>query len=88
MSTPGNENWTIAKRVFKYLHNNVDYEICYGGELESNKEINIHGFVDSDWVGDIDHICLTNIYVFKIFDRAISRMSKRQSVVALSTTET
>jgi hypothetical protein len=48
---------------------------------------NIHGFVDADWVGDLDHRRSTSGYVFNLFGGAISWMSKRQAVVALSTTE-
>ena len=49
--------------------------------------LNIHGFVDADWVGDLDHRRYTSGYVFNLFGGAISWMSKRQAVVALSTTE-
>jgi hypothetical protein len=47
----------------------------------------IHGFVDAYWVGDLDHRRSTSGYVFNMFGGAISWMSKRQVVVALSTTE-
>jgi hypothetical protein len=47
----------------------------------------IHGFVDADWAGDLDRIIYTSGYVFNLFGRSISWMSKRQDVVALSTTE-
>eukprot|EP00253_Pinus_taeda_P016938 PITA_16938 len=40
-----------------------------------------------DWVGDLDHIRSTSGYVFNLFGGAVSWMSKKQSVVALSTTE-
>jgi phosphoribosyl-AMP cyclohydrolase len=42
---------------------------------------------DVDWVGDMDHKRSTSGYVFNLFGGAISWMSKRQYVVALSTTE-
>jgi len=47
----------------------------------------IHGFVDADWVGDLDQRRSTSGYVFNLFGGAVSWMSKKQSVVALSTTE-
>ena len=43
--------------------------------------------MDSDWAGDIDRRRSTSGYVFTMFGGAISWMSKRQPVVALSTTE-
>ena len=49
--------------------------------------LDIHGFVDADWVGDLDQRRSTSGYVFSLFGGAVSWMSKRQSVVALSTTE-
>ena len=49
--------------------------------------LDIHGFVDVDWPGDLDQRRSTSGYVFSLFGGAVSWMSKRQSVVALSTTE-
>ena len=52
-----------------------------------DRVVNIHSFVDADWVGDVDRRISTSGYVFNLFRGAISWMSKRQVVVALSTTE-
>ena len=49
--------------------------------------MDIHGFVDVDWVGDLDHRRSTSGYVFNMFEGEISWMIKRQLVVALSTTK-
>jgi phosphoribosyl-AMP cyclohydrolase len=49
--------------------------------------LDIHGFVDADWAGDLDRRISTSGYVFNMFGGAISWMSKRQAVVALSTTK-
>jgi hypothetical protein len=49
--------------------------------------VDIHGFVDADWAGDLDRRISTSGYVFNLFGGEISWMSKRQAVVALSTTE-
>eukprot|EP00253_Pinus_taeda_P008536 PITA_08536 len=40
-----------------------------------------------DWAGDLDQRRSTSGYVFNLFGGAVSWMSKKQSVVALSTTE-
>jgi hypothetical protein len=77
MSKPGKEHWTIVKRVFKYLCGTSDYAICYQGRPGPHREIDIHGFVDADWVGDLDHRRSTSGYVFNLFGGAISWMSKR-----------
>jgi hypothetical protein len=67
MSTPGKENWTIVKRVFKYLCDTKYYAICYQGKPRGNSELNAHGFVDTVWAGDMDRWRLTSGYVFKMF---------------------
>ena len=52
-----------------------------------DRVVDIHGFVDEYWAGDIDSRISTSGYMFNLFGGAIISMSKRQVVVALSTTE-
>ena len=87
MSNPGKENWTAVKRVFRYLHGTSDYGLCYQGRPGLERVLDIHGFANADWAGDLDQRRSTSGYVFSLFGGAVSWMSKRQSVVALSTTE-
>ena len=87
MSNPGKEHWTVVKRVFKYLRGTSDYGLCYQGRPGLESVLEIRGFVDADWVGDLDQRRSTSGYVFSLFGGAVSWMSKRQSVVVLSTTE-
>eukprot|EP00253_Pinus_taeda_P034776 PITA_34776 len=47
----------------------------------------LRGTSDYDWAGDLDQRRSTSGYVFNLFGGAVSWMSKKQSVVALSTTE-
>ena len=75
------------KRVFRYLHGTSDYGLCYQGRPGLDTVLDIHGFVDADSVGDLDQRRSTSGYVFNLFGGAVSWMSKKQSVVALSTTE-
>jgi hypothetical protein len=49
--------------------------------------VDIHGFVDAEWARDLDRRRSISGYVFNLFGGAISWMSKRQVVVALSTTK-
>eukprot|EP00253_Pinus_taeda_P019394 PITA_19394 len=49
--------------------------------------LGIRGFVDVEWAGDLDQRRSTSGYVFSLFGGAVSWMSKKQFVVALSTTE-
>ena len=87
MSNPGKEQWTAVKRVFRYLRGTSDYGLCYQGRPGLERMLDIRGFVDADWAGDLDQRISTSGYVFSLFGGAISWMSKRQSVVALSTIE-
>eukprot|EP00253_Pinus_taeda_P035823 PITA_35823 len=53
MSKPGKENWTVVKRVFRYLRGTSDYGLCYQGRLGLDRVLDIHGFVDVDWARDL-----------------------------------
>eukprot|EP00253_Pinus_taeda_P027821 PITA_27821 len=87
MSKPRKGHWTAVKRVFRYLHGTSDYGLCYQGRLGLDEVLDIRGFVDAYWARDLDQRRSTSGYVFNLFGGAVSWMSKKQSVVALSTTE-
>jgi hypothetical protein len=87
MLKPWKEHWTKIKRVFRYLGGTTSYGLCYQGGPYLDIVLDIHGFVDVDWVGDLDHRRSISGYVFNLFGGAISWMRKRQFVVTLSTTE-
>jgi hypothetical protein len=87
ISKPRKEHWTTIKRGFRYLCGTASYGLCYQGRLGLDGALDIHGFVDADWVGDLDRRISTSGYVFNLFGGGISWMRKRQYVVALSTTE-
>ena len=87
MSKPGKEHWTVVKRVFRYLHGTSDYGLCYQGRSGLERMLDICGFVDANWVGDLDQRRSTSGYVFNLFGGEISWMSKKKSIVALSNTE-
>ena len=86
MSNPGKEHWSAVKRVLRYLRGTSDLALCYGG-MATGDELDVIGFVDADWGGDLDSRRSTSGYIFSLFDAAVSWMSKRQSTVALSSTE-
>ena len=87
MSKLGKDHWTTVKQVFKYLRGTSDYGLCYQGIPRLDIVLDIRGLVDADWARDLDQRRSTCRYVFNLFGGAISWMSKKQSVVALSTTE-
>jgi len=87
MSKPGKEHWTTMKRVFRYLHGTSDYGLCYQGRPRLVKFLDICGFVDADWAEYLDQRISTSGYVFNLSGVVVNWMSKKQFVVALSTTE-
>jgi len=42
------------KRAFRYLHGTSDYGLCYQGRPRLDRVLDFHGFVDANWVGDLD----------------------------------
>jgi hypothetical protein len=87
MSKPGKEHWTTIKRVFGYLCGTASYGLCYQGRPRLDIGLDIHGFVDVEWVGDLDHRRYTCGYVFNMFGGEISWKRKGHDIVEISTTK-
>eukprot|EP00253_Pinus_taeda_P015010 PITA_15010 len=83
----GKEHWKEVKRVFRYLHGTSDYDLCYQRRPILDKVLDIHGFFDVDSARDLDERRSRSGNVFDLFGGVVSWRSKKQSVVALSTTE-
>ena len=75
MSKPRKEHLIAIKRVFKYLRGTRNHAICYQGRAGRDRVLDVHGFVDVDWDGDLDHRRSTSGYVFYLFGGVISWMS-------------
>ena len=85
MSNPGPEHWTGVKRIFRYIKGTIDYGLKF--KASNDDKINLYGFADADWAGDVTTRKSTSGYVFQVAGATISWKTKRQSVVALSSTE-
>jgi len=85
MANPTTVHWQAAKGVLRYLAATADYGITFGGSGPSDLEL--FGYCDSDYAGDLDTRRSTTGYVFSLNGGAISWQSKRQPTVAASTTE-
>jgi len=77
MSKAGKEHQKIVKRIFRYLRESIDYAIYYQGRPKQDRVLYVHGFVDANWDGDLDHRISTSGYVFTLFGGAISWMIKK-----------
>jgi hypothetical protein len=54
MSKPRMEHWRTIKKVFEYLCGTTSYGLCYQGRPILDRLLDIHGFVDAKWDGDMD----------------------------------
>lgn len=78
-----NEHWQAVKRIFRYLKGTIDAKLI----LHLNGNVKMHAFTDADWASEIDKRRSCSGYVIKMSNAAISWNSKRQPIVALSSTE-
>ena len=84
MSCPYESHWLTAKRILRYLKGTTEMGIFYkkgGGSTD------VVAYSDSDFAGDLDDRRSTSGYVFFFGSGAVSWASKKQPIVALSTTE-
>jgi hypothetical protein len=79
---PGPAHWDAAKRVLRYLKGTKGSKLVLGGDTQQ-----ISGYTDADWGSDQDDRRSVSAYVFKIGCGAVSWKSKKQTCIALSSTE-
>ena len=85
MSKPSQSHWKCAKRVLRYIKGSLNVGLKF--DASSQTAVDVIGFTDADWAGDVDERKSTSGYVFRICGGTISWRSKRQEIVALSSTE-
>ena len=85
MGNPGKSHWESIKWILRYLNGSIRHDIMFG--RVNNTSCKILGFVDSDFVGDIDKRRSVTGFVFTLFRGAVRWKSSLQPVVTLSTTE-
>ncbi|XP_068490452.1 secreted RxLR effector protein 161-like [Phaseolus vulgaris] len=81
MSKPTELHLQAAKRILRYLNGTTNHGIFY--KKGEEKEL----LVFTDYAGDEEDSKSTSGYVFLLSSGAVSWMSKKQPIVALSTTE-
>ena len=79
---PTEAHLTAAKRILRYLKGTLNIAIKY-----QKSDNGLIGYTDSDWAGDLDDRHSTTGNVFLMAGGPISWLSKKQAVVALSTSE-
>jgi hypothetical protein len=78
---PGQAHWTAVKWIFAYLAGTRDLRLTFGG-----KRSDMAGFTDADGSMHEERRAISG-YAFLVDGGAVSWSSKKQEVVALSTTE-
>ena len=90
-ANPNQSHLTAAKRVLRYLKGTMSYGLVFNNrqgarESISNQSLPI-GYCDADWASDSDDRKSISGNLFVYGGAAISWLSKKQHIVALSTTE-
>ncbi|XP_021288354.1 uncharacterized protein LOC110419580 [Herrania umbratica] len=83
MHNPSMAHLAVAKRVLRYVKGNANYGIKYG------KTCSYHlcGYSDNDWARNLDDSKSTSGFVFSFGNGVFPWNSKKQEVVAQSTTD-
>lgn len=81
-SCASNDLWKALKRVLRYIQGTLNYSLTY-----DRNDMTIIGYADADWAGDRLDRKSTSGYIFKINNCTVSWLSRKQSSVALSSTE-
>jgi len=84
-ATPGVDHQRALDRALRYLRATSDWQLIF--QRGAPGGTTLHGFVDADWASDVNDRKSTSGFVFMLGGAAISWSSKKQTSVALSSTE-
>ena len=77
MAKPHENHGKATKRVLRYLKGTIDFGIEYTNDFD----VELTGFSDSDWAGDLDDKKSTTGYAFSIGSGIVSWSSKKQPTI-------
>jgi len=83
-ANPGQAHWKQVQHVFKYLAATKDLMLCYGPSSDGTR---LQIYSDADYAGDVDSARSTSGHTVFVGHNLVNWSSKRQAVVAKSTTE-
>ncbi|GAB2299634.1 hypothetical protein Dimus_038573 [Dionaea muscipula] len=93
MQQPKLGHWLACKRVLRYLKGTLEYGMWFptsvtaGSLAPAHDHFHIVGYSDNDWAGDVNERKSTTGFVFMSGSTAIFWASKKQPIVALSSSE-
>ncbi|KAL7102369.1 hypothetical protein ACP275_08G116100 [Erythranthe tilingii] len=76
-------NLDAARRILRYVKGSLDHGLLY----TKSDTFRLSSFTDADWAGDVNDRHSTSGYCFNTGSAMVSWCSKKQSVVALSSSE-
>lgn len=85
MHNPGERHWQAVKWILRYLQKTVDVGFLF--KQDDSHSQDVIGYVDFDYVGNLDNRRLTISYIFTLTGGLVSQKSTLQSTIALSTTK-
>ena len=83
MTAPRSLHYAAVLWILRYLKRTL----FHGLHFSSQSSLTLQAYSDADWAGDPTDRCFTTGYCFLLGDSLISWRSKKQSVVARSSTE-
>ncbi|XP_075086358.1 secreted RxLR effector protein 161-like [Nicotiana tabacum] len=83
MQCPRSSHLDAARRILRYVKSSLDHGLMYG----RHEEFVLSGFTDADWAEDVNDRHSTSGYCFSTGSAMVSWCSKKQAVVALSSTK-
>ena len=83
MATPKSPHYAAVLRILRYLKGTI----FDGLHFSSHSSLTLQAYSDADWAGDLTDRRSTSGYCFLLGDSLISWRSKKQTIVARSSTE-
>jgi hypothetical protein len=83
MQIPRKPHLDAVRRILKYIKHTLQCGIFY----EAESQLQVHGYTNVDWVGNVSDRRSTSGFMFSFGSGAVSWSSKKQPTVALSSTE-
>jgi hypothetical protein len=83
MSAPTIVHWAAVKRILCYLHDTIDFGLCF---TRSGSSL-LSAYSDADWAGTLDDRQSTGGFAIFLGSNLISWSSFKQYTVSQSSTE-
>jgi len=83
MQTPQKPHLDVVRHILRYIKHTLQCGIFY----EAKSQLQVHGYTDANWVGNVLDRRSTNGFMFFFGSGAVSWSNKKQPTIALLSTE-